>query len=180
MLTKGTYGRSMTTYRVQQLGVTRQQVKKRQSMIINQASQIQPFHLAILVNDLEVARHFYGTLLGCEEGRSASTWIDFNLFGHQLVCHYVSNYNASSVANEVDGDPVPVPHFGIALTVEQFHGFADLLKQNKIDFKIQPHLRFVGQPGEQWTMFFKDPSGNALEFKAMTTLENLFAKYFVS
>jgi len=139
-----------------------------------------PFHLAFPVADLDQTKAFYGSLLGCPEGRSAAGWIDYNLFGHQIVCHHVKGYNASATANAVDGDPVPVPHFGLALTVPQFEALADRVKKANVQFVIQPHLRFEGQPGEQWTMFFKDPSGNALEFKAMTNPENLFAKYHVS
>lgn len=113
------------------------------------------------------------------EGRSAARWADFSLFGHQIVAHLVDGYRADASANAVDGDPVPVPHFGAALGVDAFHALADRLKAKGVAFEIEPHLRFAGQPGEQWTMFFKDPSGNALEFKAMTTPENLFAKYTV-
>lgn len=138
-----------------------------------------PFHLAIPVHDIHAAREFFGGVLGCPEGRSAKTWVDFNLFGHQVVCHEVRNYNASSTANAVDGDPVPVPHFGLAMSVTEFHALAERVKAAGVKFIIEPHIRFVGQPGEQWTMFFKDSSGNALEFKAMTTPSNLFAKYVV-
>lgn len=144
------------------------------------SSAMPPFHLAFPVSDLKQTKSFYGSLLGCPEGRSAAGWVDYNLFGHQIVCHQVKGYNANASANAVDGDPVPVPHFGLALSVQQFHELADRVKQADVQFVIQPHLRFKGQPGEQWTMFFKDPSGNALEFKAMTTPENLFAKYYVS
>ncbi|DBB09809.1 TPA: hypothetical protein ACH3X3_001429 [Trebouxia sp. C0006] len=144
------------------------------------SSAMPPFHLAFPVNDLEQTKSFYGSLLGCPEGRSAAGWVDYNLFGHQIVCHQVKGYNANASANAVDGDPVPVPHFGLALSVQQFHDLAERVKQADVQFVIQPHLRFKGQPGEQWTMFFKDPSGNALEFKAMTTPENLFVKYYVS
>lgn len=146
----------------------------------NQPSAMPPFHLAFPVSDLDQTRSFYGGLLGCPEGRSAAGWIDYNMFGHQIVCHQVKGYNANASANAVDGDPVPVPHFGLALSVQQFHDLADRVKQADVKFVIQPHLRFKGQPGEQWTMFFKDPSGNALEFKAMTIPDNLFAKYYVS
>lgn len=104
--------------------------------------------------------------LGCPEGRSSATWVDFNLYGHQLVCHEVKGYDAASA---VDGDPVPVPHFGLALSVPEFHELAAKVKESgRVVFELEPHLRFRGQPGEQWTMFFRDPSGNALEFKAMT------------
>ncbi|XP_024396722.1 uncharacterized protein [Physcomitrium patens] len=138
-----------------------------------------PFHLAIPVHDVQAAREFFGGVLGCPEGRSAKTWVDFNLFGHQVVCHEVRNYNAATSANAVDGDPVPVPHFGLAMSVPEFHAMAERVRAAGVRFIIEPHIRFVGQPGEQWTMFFKDSSGNALEFKAMTTPSNLFAKYVV-
>ncbi|PNW76111.1 hypothetical protein CHLRE_12g547400v5 [Chlamydomonas reinhardtii] len=139
-----------------------------------------PFHIAIPVRDVEEARAFYGGVLSCPEGRSAATWVDFNLFGHQVVAHLVKDYHGSSAHNAVDGDPVPVPHFGAALTVDQFHALAMQLKSQGVKFALEPHLRFKGTPGEQWTMFFYDPSGNALEFKAMTNPENLFAKYVVT
>ncbi|KAK9813730.1 hypothetical protein WJX73_005518 [Symbiochloris irregularis] len=138
-----------------------------------------PFHLAFPVRDVVEARDFYGGKLKCTEGRSAASWVDFSLFGHQIVCHEVKGYNAASSHNDVDGDPVPVPHFGLALSVPQFQSFADQIEESGISFIIKPHLRFEGQPGEQYTMFFKDPSGNALEFKAMTKPENLFARYYV-
>eukprot|EP00803_Ostreobium_quekettii_P007852 evm.model.scf_35.7 EVM.evm.TU.scf_35.7 scf_35:60076-61904(+) len=138
-----------------------------------------PFHLAFPVRDISESRQFYGRLLGCPEGRSAKTWVDFNLYGHQIVTHLVKEYDAASTANSVDGDPVPVPHFGLALTTEQFQQLADRVRSAGVKFEIEPHLRFKGAPGEQWTMFFRDPSGNALEFKAMTNPENLFAKYAV-
>mmetsp|Transcript_7867 Transcript_7867/g.16866 ORF Transcript_7867/g.16866 Transcript_7867/m.16866 type:complete len:157 (+) Transcript_7867:130-600(+) len=143
------------------------------------AAALAPFHLAIPVRDVQEAREFYGGLLGCSEGRSAARWVDFNFWGHQVVAHQVDGYDAVSSANQVDGDPVPVPHFGMALSVEDFHALAERLRGRAVKFIIEPHLRFVGMPGEQWTMFFKDPSGNSLEFKAMTKPENLFAKYFV-
>ncbi|KAL4424346.1 hypothetical protein ABPG75_001647 [Micractinium tetrahymenae] len=137
-----------------------------------------PFHLAIPVNDIDAAREFYLNKLGCTEGRSAARWVDFNFFGHQLVAHLVDGYSAARSHNAVDGDPVPVPHFGVALPVDDFQRLAERLR-GQVDFVIEPHLRFQGQPGEQWTMFFFDPSGNALEFKAMTNSDNLFAKYRV-
>lgn len=138
-----------------------------------------PFHLAIPVHDIKAAREFFGGVLGCPEGRSAKTWVDFNLFGHQVVCHEVRNYNAATTANAVDGDPVPVPHFGLAMSVDDFGALAERVQAAGVKFIIEPHIRFKGQPGEQWTMFFKDTSGNALEFKAMTNPQNLFAKYHV-
>jgi extradiol dioxygenase family protein len=139
-----------------------------------------PFHLALPVHDLDIAKDFYGNVLGCAEGRSSAKWQDYSLNGHQIVCHWVGeNYRCQDYFNPVDGDDVPVPHFGLALTEDQFHALADRLKNAGIQFIIEPHLRFKGQPGEQWTMFFKDPSGNNLEFKAMTQIGNLFAKYNV-
>lgn len=140
-----------------------------------------PFHYAFPVHNLEMAKEFYAKVLGCAEGRSSDKWQDFSLHGHQIVCHWVGNdYRCQDYYNPVDGDEVPVPHAGIALTVEQFHALADRVKRAGVDFIIEPHLRFKGMPGEQFTMFFKDPSGNNLEFKAMTSPENLFAKYNVA
>lgn len=139
-----------------------------------------PFHYAFPVHSLEEAKHFYGVVLGCAEGRSSERWQDYSLHGHQMVCHWVGNdYRCVDHVNPVDGDEVPVPHAGLALTVDQFHALARRLHDHGISFIIPPHLRFEGMPGEQWTMFFKDPSGNNLEFKAMTRPENLFAKYNV-
>ncbi|KAK9836435.1 hypothetical protein WJX74_000476 [Apatococcus lobatus] len=143
------------------------------------SGSIQPFHLAIPVNNIAEARDFYGRIMGCPEGRSAKTWVDYNLFGHQIVCHHVAGYNASSAANAVDGDAVPVPHFGLAMDADSFHALAERVRKAGIRFEIEPHLRFKGAPGEQYTMFFKDPSGNALEFKSMTNPDNLFSKYVV-
>ena len=140
-----------------------------------------PFHYAFPVHDLELAKTFYGTVLGCAEGRSSEKWQDYSLHGHQIVCHWAGNdYRCIDYYNPVDGDEVPVPHAGLALTVEQFHELAQRLREQGIKFIIEPTLRFKGQPGEQYTMFFKDPSGNNLEFKAMTKMENLFAKYNVA
>ena len=137
---------------------------------------ILPFHHAFPVHSLAEARAFYKGLLGCEEGRSSKTWIDYNFWGHQIVCHWAGDdYRARDYFNSVDIDMVPVPHFGVCLTVPQFHALADKLKAAKVRFVVEPHLRFPGAPGEQWTMFFKDPSGNNLEFKALTTQENLYA-----
>lgn len=139
-----------------------------------------PFHYAFPVHDLDEAKHFYGTILGCVEGRSSEKWQDYSLHGHQIVAHWVGkDYRCQDYYNPVDGDEVPVPHTGLALTVDQFHALAERVRSHGIEFIIQPHLRFQGMPGEQWTMFFKDPSGNNLEFKAMATPENLFAKYNV-
>ena len=138
-----------------------------------------PFHLAIPVADLAAARDFYAGKLGCAEGRSSATWADFSLAGHQLVCHEVKGYDARSTASAVDGDPVPVPHFGLALTGPDFAALAARVAAAGIVCELGPRLRFKGAPGEQMTMFFRDPSGNALEFKAMTKPENLFARYKV-
>lgn len=140
-----------------------------------------PFHYAFPVHDLEQAKDFYGNVLGCAEGRSSTKWQDYSLHGHQIVAHWVGyDYRCQDYYNPVDGDEVPVPHVGLAVTVEQFHDLADRIGRAGIEFIIEPHLRFKNQPGEQYTMFFKDPSGNNLEFKAMTRPENLFAKYDVS
>lgn len=139
-----------------------------------------PFHLAIPVDDIAAARRFYGSALGLTEGRSDTKWIDWNLYGHQLVTHEVDTERdtARSIAgtNPVDGHEVPVPHFGVVLTVPDFHQLAGKLREADIDFVIEPYVRFEGEPGEQWTMFFTDPAGNALEFKAFADLDQLFAK----
>ena len=133
------------------------------------------FHLAFPVKDLESSREFYGEILGCEEGRSSSEWIDFNLFGHQIVAHLAENAGVVH-RNEVDKDHVPVPHFGIVLPMEEFHALADKLKSKNVEFIIEPKIRFEGEVGEQATMFFLDPSGNALEFKAFADFSQVFAK----
>lgn len=138
---------------------------------------IQPFHLAIPVSDLEKARTFYRDTLGCVEGRSSTHWVDFNFFGHQLVLHIKEkDPQTHQGGSAVDGKEVPIPHFGVVLDWETFESFSARLKQYKISFEIEPYLRFEGQPGEQMTMFFKDPSGNALEFKAFRNIQQLFAK----
>ena len=137
---------------------------------------IAPFHLAFPVADLATTRRFYGELLGCPEGRSSSEWIDFDLFGHQIVAHLAPPKNDGAHHNEVDGHDVPVPHFGVVLDWDQFHGFAERLRAQGVKFVIEPYVRFAGQVGEQATMFFKDPSGNALEFKAFKDRGQLFAK----
>lgn len=133
------------------------------------------FHLAFPVKDLEESRHFYGEVLGCEEGRSSECWIDFNLFGHQIVAHLAENAGAVH-HNKVDADHVPVPHFGIVLPPDEFHAFAERLKAKGVEFVIEPKTRFAGEVGEQSTMFFLDPSGNALEFKAFADFSQVFAK----
>ena len=135
-----------------------------------------PFHLAFPVDDLAAARHFYGELLGCPEGRSAKEWIDFDLYGHQIVAHFAPEAVRVRAGNRVDGEDVPVPHFGIVLTMEQWKTLALRLEDAGVEFVIAPTIRFEGEPGEQATMFFLDPAGNALEFKAMANPANLFAK----
>ncbi len=139
-----------------------------------------PFHLAIRVRDLDEARRFYGDLLGCEEGRSSREWVDFNFFGHQLVCHLSDRYPGNkdeTDCNVVDGHGVPVPHFGAVLDFFYFDVLARELRDAGIPFVIEPYVRFKGQAGEQRTMFFKDPSGNAIEFKAFKNIqEQLFAR----
>lgn len=136
-----------------------------------------PFHLAVPVDDLQKARAFYGELLGCPEGRSSDHWIDFDFFGHQFVVHLKSSGEISKVIhNPVDGHDVPVPHFGVVLEWEVWQDLADRLQEKGIQFVIEPYIRFKGQVGEQATMFFYDPAGNALEFKAFKDLSQLFAK----
>jgi uncharacterized protein len=137
---------------------------------------MQPFHLAFPVHDLAAARAFYGELLGCPEGRSSDAWIDFDLYGHQIVAHLDPAARAVAVHNPVDGHDVPVPHFGVVLTWADWHALADKLTAAGTDFGIAPHIRFQGQVGEQATMFFRDPSGNALEFKAFQDMGQLFAR----
>jgi extradiol dioxygenase family protein len=133
------------------------------------------FHLAFPVGNLNEARKFYGEVLECEEGRSSEHWIDFNLFGHQIVAHLAENSGVVH-RNEVDADHVPVPHFGIVLPMNEFHNFAAKLKSKGVKFIIEPKIRFAGEVGEQATMFFLDPSGNALEFKAFADFSQVFAK----
>ena len=137
-----------------------------------------PFHLAIPVHDLAAAREFYGKLFGCPEGRSAEHWIDFDLFGHQLVAHLKPGMApaAPDHSNPLDGHDVPVPHFGVVLSMERWQALADRLTRAGVAFVIAPHIRFQGLPGEQATMFLLDPSGNALEFKAFKSRAQLFAK----
>jgi extradiol dioxygenase family protein len=137
---------------------------------------IPPFHLAFPVHDLEAARHFYGHVLGCPEGRSSSEWIDFDLFGHQIVAHLSPHARPVEHHNAVDGHAVPVPHFGVVLTMSAFYALSQRLQAQGVRFVIAPYLRFAGQVGEQATMFFLDPSGNALEFKAFADPTQLFAK----
>jgi extradiol dioxygenase family protein len=139
------------------------------------AAAIAPFHLAFPVADLDRTRAFYGGLLGCPEGRSSSEWIDFDLYGHQIVAHLAPRA-AGPHHNEVDGHDVPVPHFGVVLDWDDFHTLAERLREGGVKFVIEPCIRFQGLVGEQATMFFKDPSGNALEFKSFRDRSQLFAK----
>ena len=134
-----------------------------------------PFHLAFAVHDLEAARDFYGKLLGCREGRSSETWVDFDLLGHQVVAHLDPDHDTRASTNAVDGDAVPVFHFGVILEFAAFDTLAARLRQAGADFIIPPRTRFAGEPGEQRTMFVRDPSGNALEFKAFATRDQIFA-----
>ena len=138
---------------------------------------LRPFHLAFPVDDLEAARYFYGTVLGCPEGRSDAQWIDFDLFGHQIVAHLRPGVKKTGAeGNAVDGHEVPIPHFGVVLTQEQWKVLAQRVRLAGVPFVIEPYTRFEGQVGEQSTMFFLDPAGNALEFKAFADLDQLFAK----
>ncbi|MFY0631606.1 MAG: VOC family protein [Flavobacteriaceae bacterium] len=137
---------------------------------------IQPFHLAIPVKDLEKCRAFYRDILQCKEGRSSDHWVDFNFFGHQLVIHQKEDFLPQRISNPVDGHDVPVPHFGVVLTRETWNQLAERLKENNTEFIIAPTVRFEGKTGEQATMFFNDPEGNALEFKSFKDMEQLFAK----
>jgi extradiol dioxygenase family protein len=137
-------------------------------------SPIPRFHLAIPVDDLAAATQFYGTVLGLERGRSAETWVDWNLNGHQLVTHLAAD-RARAIHNPVDGHDVPVPHFGLILSVLGFQALAGRLRDAGVDFAIEPYVRFEGETGEQWTMFLLDPAGNALEFKAFADDSQVFA-----
>ena len=142
---------------------------------IDAAVSLHPFHLAFPVDDLEAARRFYGGILGCPEGRSAEHWVDFDLCGHQIVAHLAPEAAPKRSANEVDGEHVPVPHFGLVLPMEEWKALAERLTAAGVEFVIAPTVRFEGQPGEQATMFLLDPAGNALEFKAMADPSKLFA-----
>lgn len=139
-------------------------------------TEISPFHLAIPVWNLEECRAFYTNILGCEEGRSSDHWIDLNMFGHQLVLHFKPKSEDVIHQNLVDGKQVPVPHFGVVLPWQTFRDFSEKLKHGGVEFIIEPYIRFKGQVGEQATLFFLDPSGNALEFKAFKKPNQLFAK----
>jgi len=133
------------------------------------------FHLAIPVDDLAAARVFYGKVLACPEGRSSSTWIDFDLHGHQLVLHDVGARQVDRAKNPVDGHGVPIPHFGLVLAWDAWEALAVRLREHDVPFALEPYVRFEGQPGEQGTFFVRDPAGNALEFKAFRDLGQLFA-----
>jgi uncharacterized protein len=137
-------------------------------------SPIPRFHLAMPVDDLAAARQFYGEVLGLDQGRSAETWVDWNLQGHQFVTHLAPS-RVEAIHNPVDGHDVPVPHFGLILTVPEFQKLADRLRAANIEFVIEPYVRFEGEAGEQWTMFLLDPAGNALEFKAFADDSQVFA-----
>jgi len=139
-------------------------------------NEISPFHIAFPVNDLDAARAFYGGVLGCSEGRSSEQWIDFNLYGHQIVAHYQApRQNHDVRRNPVDGHDVPVPHFGVVLPWDAWNELAERVKKAGIKFIIEPYIRFEGEVGEQATMFFLDPAGNALEFKSFKDISQLFA-----
>lgn len=140
-------------------------------------SKIPPFHVAVPVHDVQLARAFYRDVLGCPEGRSAEQWVDFDLYGHQWVIHHKpKDENAELHSNEVDGHNVPVPHYGVVLEWNDWEALAEKLKTHGIQFVIEPYIRFEGMPGEQATMFFLDPCGNALEFKAFKDISQMFAK----
>lgn len=134
------------------------------------------FHLAFPVHDLDAARAFYGGVLECAEGRSSECWIDFNLYGHQIVTHLAPESSGITTKNDVDADHVPIPHFGIVLPVDEWRELADKLVAKGVHFVIEPKIRFAGEIGEQATMFFLDPSGNALEFKGFRDFSLVFAK----
>ena len=140
------------------------------------ATAVHPFHMAFPVDDLQQAREFYGGLLGCSEGRSSDEWIDFNFYGHQIVAHLAQGQAGHGAESSVDSHDVPVRHFGVVLSMPEWQGLADRLTQAKVKFVIEPYIRFKGEVGEQATMFFLDPSGNAIEFKAMAQPDRLFAK----
>ncbi len=133
-----------------------------------------PFHLAVVVDDLEAAREFYGGLLGCAEGRSSDQWVDFDFFGHQFVCHLGAV--GAGIRNPVDGEKVPVPHYGLVMSMDQWKALRERLQRADVKFIIEPQIRFEGQVGEQATMFLRDPAGNHLEFKAMRDPAKLFAR----
>lgn len=139
------------------------------------STNLRPFHLAFPVHDLAAARAFYGGTMGCAEGRSAADWVDFDFFGHQIVAHLAPGQSGDRARTKVDGHGVPVPHFGVVLAMEDWRALAARLRDAGVEFAIEPTVRFVGEPGEQATMFFRDLSGNALEIKAFENLDSLFA-----
>lgn len=139
-------------------------------------NELRPFHLAIPVNDIAKNRIFYRDVLGCKEGRSSDHWVDFDFYGHQLVIHLKESSSEDRRSNPVDGKEVPIPHFGVVLDMNTFENLSESLQQQKIKFIIEPYIRFKGETGEQATMFFQDPSGNALEFKAFKNMDQLFVK----
>lgn len=141
---------------------------------MNDTNRLNPFHLAVVVDDLDAARNFYGGILGCPEGRSSGHWVDFDFFGHQLVCHL--GERSGGIRNRVDQDAVPVPHYGVVTSMETWKRLRDRLGEAGVTFVIEPKIRFEGEVGEQATMFLRDPAGNHLEFKAMRNPANLFAK----
>jgi extradiol dioxygenase family protein len=143
---------------------------------MSDATRLSPFHLAFPVHDLQAARAFYGDLLGCPEGRSSADWVDFDFFGHQIVAHLVPGSAADVATNAVDGHGVPVRHFGVVLPMTEWQATAAKLRDAKVEFVIEPYIRFKGEPGEQATMFFMDPSNNAIELKAFADLSKLFAR----
>ena len=139
-------------------------------------NKLTPFHLAIPVSNLEKSKEFYRDVLGCKEGRSSEHWVDFDFFGHQLVIHFKEINEDDKHINSVDGKDVPIPHFGVVLEWKTFQKFSKQIRKKDINFIIEPYIRFEGKPGEQATMFFKDPSGNALEFKSFKDFNQIFAK----
>lgn len=139
-------------------------------------SAMPPFHLAFPVHDIAVARQFYGDVLGCTEGRSSPDWVDFNFYGHQIVAHLAPGECGPNQSSTVDGHNVPVRHFGAVLSMDQWQAMAEKLAALGTQFVIEPYIRFKGEVGEQATMFFRDPSGNAIEFKAFANMDALFAK----
>ena len=139
-------------------------------------NSLAPFHLAIPVSNLAIAQDFYENVLECTPGRFSKQWADYSLFGHQLVLHEDKKYKGQKHFNEVDGKSVPIPHFGVVLKWDDFNSFSSKLIKKNIEFQIAPYLRFKDQPGEQMTMFFYDPSGNALEFKSFKNIEQIFAR----
>jgi extradiol dioxygenase family protein len=140
-------------------------------------TKLSPFHLAIPVKNLSESKKFYQNTLGCKPGRESDEWADYNFFGHQLVIHVDPNHKGKSHHNEVDGKSVPIPHFGVVIPWDEFDKFANSLTENKINFIIEPYIRFEGLPGEQKTMFFYDNSGNALEFKSFKDMSMLVSRY---